>query len=115
MTKVEWGAKRVCPSCSTRFYDLQKRPIICPKCASTYDPECFTKSKKGRLSAEGKRNQVEAIALENEEGSFSIEDAGLEDVALDDNGIIEDTSELDIEGDDVIDVIEGVNSAEQEE
>jgi len=26
------GAKHTCSSCATRFYDLGKRPISCPKC-----------------------------------------------------------------------------------
>ncbi len=28
------GSKRLCQVCTARFYDLNKRPIICPKCAS---------------------------------------------------------------------------------
>jgi uncharacterized protein (TIGR02300 family) len=26
------GTKRVCGNCTARFYDLDKRPIVCPKC-----------------------------------------------------------------------------------
>lgn len=26
------GVKRICSACSAKFYDLDKRPIICPKC-----------------------------------------------------------------------------------
>ncbi|MBS0185802.1 MAG: TIGR02300 family protein [Proteobacteria bacterium] len=115
MSKLEWGSKRVCPSCSTRFYDLHKRPIACPKCASTYDPEIFLKSKKGRLSADEKRGHGNVHAHENEDAEFLIEEAVLEDVALDENELIEDTSELDTVGDDVIDVIEGSDSKPDEE
>jgi uncharacterized protein (TIGR02300 family) len=32
MAKPELGNKRVCVACSTRFYDLNKQPVICPKC-----------------------------------------------------------------------------------
>ena len=32
MPKEEWGVKRVCPSCSVRFYDLKKDPMLCPAC-----------------------------------------------------------------------------------
>jgi uncharacterized protein (TIGR02300 family) len=32
MVKPELGAKRVCVSCGTRFYDLLKAPAVCPKC-----------------------------------------------------------------------------------
>jgi hypothetical protein len=33
------GDKRVCPSCAARFYDLEKRPIECPKCQTTFEPD----------------------------------------------------------------------------
>ena len=32
MPKDEWGVKRLCPHCGTRFYDLQRDPMTCPNC-----------------------------------------------------------------------------------
>ena len=32
MAKPEFGTKRVCVACGTRFYDLTKSPAVCPKC-----------------------------------------------------------------------------------
>lgn len=32
MPKPEWGAKHRCDKCDTRFYDLQRSPVICPNC-----------------------------------------------------------------------------------
>jgi uncharacterized protein (TIGR02300 family) len=32
VAKPELGTKRVCTSCSVKFYDLSKNPIVCPKC-----------------------------------------------------------------------------------
>jgi len=32
MSKPEWGAKHRCDKCDTRFYDLQRSPVICPNC-----------------------------------------------------------------------------------
>jgi uncharacterized protein (TIGR02300 family) len=26
------GTKRICTACAVKFYDLDKRPIVCPKC-----------------------------------------------------------------------------------
>jgi uncharacterized protein (TIGR02300 family) len=26
------GVKRICPSCAAKFYDLNKQPVVCPKC-----------------------------------------------------------------------------------
>ena len=32
MAKADWGTKRNCVSCSTKFYDFNKNPILCPSC-----------------------------------------------------------------------------------
>ena len=32
MVKLELGTKRLCSDCGARFYDLNKDPIVCPKC-----------------------------------------------------------------------------------
>lgn len=39
MAKVDLGEKRVCPECASKFYDLTKRPAVCPKCEFSYDPD----------------------------------------------------------------------------
>lgn len=39
MADPELGTKQVCPNCEAKFYDLNKRPATCPKCAHTFDPE----------------------------------------------------------------------------
>lgn len=51
MSKPEWGVKRVCFNCNTRFYDLQKHPITCPKCETVYDPDAHVKKRRGRPPA----------------------------------------------------------------
>ena len=51
MAKPEWGAKHICHSCGTRYYDLQRSPIICPKCNTQFDPEAFLKSRRTRSAA----------------------------------------------------------------
>ena len=42
MPKDEWGVKRLCPSCSTRFYDLQHDPMTCPNCSATFTVDSLT-------------------------------------------------------------------------
>src|SRR5690349_24811905 len=49
LVKADLGTKRVCPSCGSRFYDLQKRPIECPKCAFTFEPEALLKQRRTRV------------------------------------------------------------------
>lgn len=36
MAKPELGIKRVCGSCGSKFYDLNRDPIVCPKCGTVY-------------------------------------------------------------------------------
>lgn len=47
MVKAEWGAKRACPKCNTRFYDLgQDDPVSCINCGNAWVPEPMLKSKQ---------------------------------------------------------------------
>ncbi len=47
MVKPEWGAKRTCPKCSTRFYDLgSDNPVHCIECGAEWIPEPVLKSKQ---------------------------------------------------------------------
>jgi uncharacterized protein (TIGR02300 family) len=48
LVKADLGVKRICPSCSARFYDLQKRPIECPKCTFAFEPEALYKQRRPR-------------------------------------------------------------------
>ena len=48
LAKADLGIKRVCPSCQARFYDLQKRPIECPKCHFAFEPEALFKQRRTR-------------------------------------------------------------------
>ncbi|URW74379.1 FYDLN acid domain-containing protein [Sphingomonas donggukensis] len=47
MVKPEWGTKRACPKCGTRFYDLGKDdPVTCIECGVNWNPEPILKSKQ---------------------------------------------------------------------
>jgi uncharacterized protein (TIGR02300 family) len=47
MVKPEWGTKRTCPKCSTRFYDLgHEDPVHCISCGTDFLPEPVLKSKQ---------------------------------------------------------------------
>ena len=62
MSKPEWGIKRVCPSCSIKYYDFNKDPIICPKCEFKFDPDLLLKSRKGRsIAAKIEDNSIDYI------------------------------------------------------
>ena len=76
MVKPEWGAKRTCPKCATRFYDLGKDdPVTCIECGAAFMPETVLKSKQPMPF-----EQV-TVAVPQQAAD---EDLGAEDLALPD-------------------------------
>ena len=108
MVKADLGTKRVCPSCAARFYDLSKRPIECPKCSYSFEPEAMYKQRRPR--------QPEAVAAPV---AREVDDDEEEEVAEteDDDAIVEKVEnepELvvgDEDGDDEV-VVEEPDSAD---
>ena len=66
MSKPEWGIKRICPSCSIKYYDFNKNPIICPKCEFEFDPDLLLKSRKGRSIATKTEDNIVLNDIEKE-------------------------------------------------
>ncbi len=62
MVKPEWGTKRTCPKCGTRFYDLTKEdPVTCIECGEEWTPEPVLKTKQPiPFEEEGKKKGGEA-------------------------------------------------------
>ena len=109
MSKPEWGTKRTCQSCGAHFYDLRKDSIVCPKCGTTYDPEAVLKSRRGRVVE--KLTPVKPVVPEVPEPE---EEAESEDIgAAEEEEVIEDTSELGEDDEDVSEVIEGVDDEKE--
>ena len=119
MSKPEWGIKRVCPSCSIKYYDFNKSPIICPKCEFEFDPDLLLKSRKGRSIATKNENNIvsndtqketetleeDINSLENDEDILEIDDEtdieeGDVDSNLEDN-INEDNDDIEVIDDDI--------------
>ncbi|MBO0712763.1 MAG: TIGR02300 family protein, partial [Acetobacteraceae bacterium] len=81
MAKPELGTKRLCASCGAKFYDLNKDPIVCPKCGTVY--EVAVAAPRGRPDAGAARAAAplpEAAELpETQEAEFvSLEEADAE-------------------------------------
>ncbi len=119
MVKAEWGIKRICPNCGTRYYDFRKEPPTCPACGTQYDPEALLKSRRARpgmveeLRKGSSKAEVPAPEF-GELGTGDTEDADLvpDEVVEDDGaGLIEDAGEL---GEDSIEEVE-VETGEDEE
>jgi uncharacterized protein (TIGR02300 family) len=67
LVKADLGIKRVCPSCGARFYDLQKRPIECPKCAFSFEPESLYKQRRPRQPEPVAAEPVRVVRDEDDE------------------------------------------------
>ena len=77
MAKPEWGKKRICPACNTKYYDFNKSPIICPSCSTEFDPDIYLRSRKGKgLSSK--------VVVENSQ-NMSEEETNLDDVEIETN------------------------------
>ena len=116
MSKPEWGIKRVCPSCSIKYYDFNKSPIICPKCEFEFDPDLLLKSRKGRsIATKTEVNEVssdskkEEETLENDINSIENDEDILEideDTVIQDNDIDNDIDKKINSDDDDIEIID---------
>ena len=123
MARPEWGSKRICPSCGTRYYDLLRDPILCPKCSTPFDPEAFLRARRARPAAPvakelepvgaggidadvAAEEEIEAVEDEEEEA------VPLEEAEEEDEELIEDASELGEDEDDMAEVIDNVEEEE---
>ena len=99
MVKPEWGAKRQCPKCATRFYDLGKDdPATCIECGEQWTPEPVLKSKQPIPFEEEKKKDVEP------DSDLGGDD--LEDIDVDDDEDSPD-NDVDLGGDDDLGVATG--------
>jgi uncharacterized protein (TIGR02300 family) len=79
MVKPEWGTKRTCPKCATRFYDLGKEePVTCIECGTSFVTEPVLKSKQPMPF------EV-AVAPAPEKEEAADEDLGAEDLVPDED------------------------------
>jgi uncharacterized protein (TIGR02300 family) len=100
MVKPEWGTKRTCPKCATRFYDLGKDdPATCISCGQVWMPEPVLKSKQPLPFEE----QAEKVAPEQADADLG---ADL-DIDVDDDGEVSPDDEVDLGGDDDLGVDTG--------
>ncbi len=86
MANPELGAKQICPNCQAKFYDLTRRPAVCPKCATAFDPEEVVRSRRTRSRA--------APDYETDDGEAKVKEADVEG-AEDEEEEVDDTPELD--------------------
>ncbi|MEO8811417.1 MAG: TIGR02300 family protein [Caulobacteraceae bacterium] len=117
MANPELGAKQVCPTCSTKFYDLGRRPAHCPKCGADFDPEEAMRNRRVRprapLPEDDTVEKKVAPAAQSEDGFESEPDEAPElDAAVDDPPL---SSDDDAEEGDAAPAAPGVDFAEEDD
>jgi uncharacterized protein (TIGR02300 family) len=91
--KAEWGAKRQCPKCGTRFYDLlHDDPVTCIGCGHAWLPEPVLKSKQTLSFETAKAETAEGA----EQTALETEDLEIDE----DSGEPSEDADVDIGGDD---------------
>lgn len=121
MVKPEWGTKRTCHSCSAKFYDMRRDPVSCPKCGTVLDLETLVKPRRTRAVAAVAPEPKPVIkpppkrpASEEELPEVGAElEVEVEKTDDEEEEVLEDTSELGEDEDDVAEVIDGVDGEEE--
>ncbi len=130
VAKPEWGTKRLCPNCGTRYYDMRHDPIVCPHCGTTFDPEALLKTRRTRVAAVADNTEDEtesdvvaeegAEAEEGEDSDLVVETGDGEDEEAEETEgedeeeeVLEDASELGEDDDDMAEVIENVDDEDE--
>jgi uncharacterized protein (TIGR02300 family) len=94
VVKPEWGTKRTCPKCGTRFYDLEKDdPVTCIECGTAWEPDPVLKSKQP-LPFDAPKKEVET-----EQTNSDLSD---DDLDIDEEAEANPDDDVDLGGDDDI-------------
>jgi uncharacterized protein (TIGR02300 family) len=94
VAKPELGAKRQCQSCGTKFYDLNKDPILCPKCGAVFQVAALARAARHVAQEEEEeveKDAPEIVSLDEVEESENKVDA----IVVDDDIEVEDDPEVD--------------------
>jgi uncharacterized protein (TIGR02300 family) len=123
VAKPELGTKRLCPNCGTKYYDLNRDPILCPKCGTLFTVAAVVSRAKAAPVVEEAEEEVdeaapiEFVPLEEAEADENADEAvpGIEDEEIADIPDDEDDTFLEAEEDDEIDGIDIDVAGEDEE
>tara|TARA_B100000315_G_scaffold233307_1_gene246339 strand:- start:489 stop:881 length:393 start_codon:yes stop_codon:yes gene_type:complete len=122
--KKDLGTKLSCQSCGAKFYDLKKKAPVCPKCDEAYvTVKPKTRRAAVKAVAEPAKAATEKTASEtpaNDDAPKTEEEAIQEvevEVEDDDNdsdkSLMEDTSDIGTDEDDVAGVIENIDTSKE--
>jgi uncharacterized protein (TIGR02300 family) len=80
VAKPDLGTKRVCSGCGAKFYDLNRTPIVCPKCETVFVPVVAApRTRAEPVKAAAPAPVAEAVVPETADAEFvSLDDAEAE-------------------------------------
>ena len=112
------GTKRQCQSCGTKFFDMNRSPIVCPKCGTVYQAVVARAAPRAAAAADDEEKDSESADLVPLEDADAPEDAVVvdDDVEVEDDDSTADTflEEEEEDGDDVAGLIDGDIETDEE-
>jgi uncharacterized protein (TIGR02300 family) len=127
VAKPDLGGKRQCANCGTKFFDLNKNPITCPKCGTIFELASAAPARASRAAAADDdetetEDAAEVVSLgdadQAEDGKVAVVSPDEDDTADtdDDAATDDDDTFLEEEEDDgdVSDLIEGDRDDDEE-
>ena len=116
MAKPEWGIKRICSSCSTKYYDLNKSNIVCPSCGAKFDPNYYLKTRKAKSTSSKTSAENDSDLTKDIENIDDIEVDSDSEVVRDDDTLLEINNEdQKAIADDEIDMSEDISFIDDDE
>ena len=124
MAKATWGEKRICANCGSKYYDLQKEPIFCPKCGSEFINVSLQISSKTKMAAPKKSvapkvKDVEARIIEDhgETGETRFDNVASDDEDSDQEAsqIIDGVTDFGQESEELSDITKNINEKSKED
>jgi uncharacterized protein (TIGR02300 family) len=121
VAKPELGAKRQCQACGSRFFDLNRDPIVCPKCGTVFQgatmrAERATAKEEENEDEQANAARVEMVSLDEVESAEEksadpvVDDIDVDDESADD-AFLEEEEE---DEDDVSSLIDGEIAPDEE-
>ncbi|WP_415184564.1 TIGR02300 family protein [Phaeovulum sp.] len=106
MPKEEWGIKRLCPHCASRFYDLTNDPMTCPVCGASFSAESLQIGRGRVIAADKASTSTTAAPSQDTTDDDDLDEDGGE-VDLDDDLLEDDDDDDTVSLDDIADVSSG--------
>ena len=116
MAKPEWGVKRICSSCGTKYYDLNKSNIVCPSCGAKFDPNYYIKTRKAKSTSSKTLPENDSDLTKDIENLDDMEVDEDVEVVSDDDPLLEINKEdQNVIADDEIDMDEDISFINDDE